>query len=267
MRLARAAMAKVLLLTLLAIACANSAGGQSSPQPIATDWGWIRFQDTSILLEVAKARLPRDGSVRIPRLNNLVANVYLQGDQRRTPLKLTPGVREWEITLPKVAGRLDNLVLVVETAGRPLLASEPQVIAADARGIISLPAHDAVTHGERLRYEPQPHKNTVGYWTELGDWCQWYFTVERPGRYEVQVLQGCGKGQGGSEVALQVGEQEVLFKVEETGHFQNFKRRTIGTVTLAAGRSQALALRPRSKAANAIMDVRQVQLVPLNPEP
>jgi hypothetical protein len=148
-----------------------------------------------------------------------------------------------------------------------MLASEPHVVVASANGLITLPAHHAVTHGERLPYEPQPHKNTVGYWTEVKDWCQWHFAVEHAARYEVQILQGCGKGQGGSEVAVQIGEQELLFTVEETGHFQNFKRRTIGTVKLAAGTNQTVAVRPRTKAANAIMDVRQIQLVPLKPEP
>jgi hypothetical protein len=265
MKTARAGLATVLALRLLASACACAAG-ENSPQPIATDWGRIRFQETSVALEIAAGRLPGSGIVRMPRLNNPVAAVYLQEDQSRKPLKLAPGVREWEITLPMDKGGLGNLVVIVETVGRPLLASEPQVIAADPRGIISLPAHHAVTHGERLRYEPQPHKNTVGYWTEVGDWCQWHFAVERPGRYEVQILQGCGKGQGGSEVAVQVGEQELLFTVEETGHFQNFKRRTVGTLTLAAGKSQTLTLHPRTKAASAIMDVRQIQLVPLHPE-
>ena len=266
MKTARAGWATVLTTTLLASACACAAD-EKSPQPIATDWGRMRFQETSVALEIAEARFPIDGIVRMPRLNNPVSAVYLQGEKSRVPIKLTPGVREWELILRTHAGRFGKLVIIVETVGRPLLASEPQVIVVDARGTISLPAHHAVTHGERLRYEPQPHKNTVGYWTEVGDWCQWHFAVERPGRYEVQILQGCGKGQGGSEVAVQVGEQELLFKVEETGHFQNFKRRTVGTLTLAAGKSQTLALRPRTKAAGAIMDVRQVQLVPLNPEP
>ena len=266
MKIAQAGLATVLAMTLLASACACAAGDKL-PQPIATDWGRIRFQETSVALEVAEARLLREGIVRMPRLNNPVAAVFLEGDQSRTQFKLAPGVREWEITLPMDTGPMGNLVVIVETIGRPLLANEPQVIAADARGLITLPAHHAVTHGERLRYEPQPHKNTVGYWTEVGDWCQWHFAVERPGHYEVQILQGCGRGQGGSEVAVQVGEQELLFTVEETGHFQNFKRRTVGTVTLAAGKSQTLALRPRTKAAAAIMDVRQVQFVPLNPEP
>jgi hypothetical protein len=78
----------------------------------------------------------------------------------------------------------------------------------------------------------------------------------------VQVLQGCGQGQGGSEVALIVDGQELAFNVEETGHFQNFKNRSVGAVTLKEAQVHTLQLRPRSKAAAAVMDVRRVLLIP-----
>src|ERR1044072_1350534 len=35
-----------------------------------------------------------------------------------------------------------------------------------ADGSIVLLATNAVTHGKQIRYEPQPHKNTIGYWTK-----------------------------------------------------------------------------------------------------
>ncbi len=34
------------------------------------------------------------------------------------------------------------------------------------------------------------------------DSASWEFTVTKPGKFTVEVLQGCGKGQGGSEVEL-----------------------------------------------------------------
>jgi hypothetical protein len=256
---------------LLAVESQGQESQAQSPQgqlkPIAADWGEIRFTDRGLELHVAEARLPTSGTVRIPRLNNPVAAVYLPGDKDRAPLKLTPHVAEWEIALPNGPGRLGRLVVAVETVGPPHLTAEPQVIQPSANGVITLAAHDAVTHGQLLRYEPQPHKNTVGYWSRQEDWCQWRFATTKPGRYEVQILQGCGKGQGGSEVAVGVGGQEIVFIVEETGHFQNFKNRGLGTIELAAGDDHTLELRPRTKAAGAVMDVRQVRLIPLNPEP
>lgn len=134
-----------------------------------------------------------------------------------------------------------------------------------ADGTVTLAAKDAVTHGEMLRYEPQPNKNTLGYWTRVEDWAEWRFKLARGGRYEVHVLQGCGGGQGGSQVAVKIGRQELKFTVEDTGHFQNFKDRALGTVSLEAG-EQSLEVRPIIKAAKAVMDVRLVRLIPVLPE-
>ncbi len=94
-----------------------------------------------------------------------------------------------------------------------------------ADGIVTLPARTAEVHGTQLRYEPLPHKNTLGFWVRAEDWASWEFTIMRPGSFTVEVLQGCGKGQGGSEVEVSVGGRSLTFIVEDTGHFQNFKAR------------------------------------------
>jgi hypothetical protein len=113
-----------------------------------------------------------------------------------------------------------------------------------------------------LRYEPLPHKTTLGYWVNKDDWASWEFTVATPGTFTVEVLQGCGKGQGGSEVEVAVGDQVLKFTVEDTGHFQNFKPRDVGTVEIEKAGRHTLAIKPRTKAAAAVMDVRQVTLKP-----
>ena len=110
-------------------------------------------------------------------------------------------------------------------------------------GTIALPARTAEVHGVQLRYEPLPHKNTLGFWTRAEDSASWDFTVTKPGIFAVEVLQGCGKGQGGSDVELAVGEHKLPFTVEDTGGFQNFKARGIGTLKL----DKAAAICSRSK--------------------
>jgi arylsulfatase A-like enzyme len=130
-------------------------------------------------------------------------------------------------------------------------------------GTITLPARTAEVHGLQLRYEPLPHKNTLGYWTRAEDWASWEFTVTTPGQFAVEVLQGCGKGQGGSEVQLSVDEQKLKFTVEDTGHFQNFKPRDLGTLTFAKPGRYTLEVRPTKKAAAAVIDLRQVTLKPV----
>lgn len=139
---------------------------------------------------------------------------------------------------------------------------ERRPIVTPGKGDIRLPAKEARVHGEKLRYEPESYKNVLGYWTNAADWADWQFTVAQPGRYEVEIQQGCGDGCGGSEVLVEVGDAKLKFVVQETGHFQQMILRTIGTVDLPAG-SATLAIKPQSKPGPAVMDVRRVVLRPV----
>jgi arylsulfatase A-like enzyme len=130
-------------------------------------------------------------------------------------------------------------------------------------GSIVMHSRTAEVHGTMLRYEPLPHKTTLGYWVNVSDWASFDFTATTPGTFTVEVLQGCGTGQGGSEVDVSVGEQVLKFTVEDTGHFQNFKPRDIGTIKLEKAGRYTLAIKPTKKKAAAVMDVRQVTLKPV----
>ncbi len=142
-------------------------------------------------------------------------------------------------------------------------STRPKARVTPAKGDIRLFARDARIHATNMRYEPQPHKNTLGYWTKPEDWADWEFEVTQPGKYEVEITQGCGKGSGGAKVAVEIAGTTVDFTVQDTGHFQNFIQRTIGTVQLTAGK-QTLAVKPQTKPGGAVMDLRRVVLRPLS---
>ncbi len=135
-------------------------------------------------------------------------------------------------------------------------------------GAITLHGREAKVHGTKLRYEPEPHKQTLGFWTQPGDAAEWTFRAGRAGDYDIEVLQGCGAGQGKStmRVAIDAGRDgapaPLAFTVEETGHFQAFKPRGIGRVMLAAG-EHTLRIQPQSIAKTACCDIRAVRLVPV----
>lgn len=224
--------------------------------PMKRPWGEIRKVANGLEIHVTSPK----NVVLVPRLNNPIGLVYLKGDAKKKKLKFKPLLTEWSITLPKGTAKA---VIMMETIGEPYLPVKPRIVPTGKDGVITLGAHDAVTHGRLLRYEPQPHKNTVGYWADEKDYCEWHLDVAKPGRYEVHILQGCGKGQGGSEVAIFVGGEKVNFIVEDTGHFQNFKMRNIGELTIAKAGNHTLRIRPMKKAKNAVMDVRQLKLVPV----
>src|SRR5882724_4917552 len=123
-------------------------------------------------------------------------------------------------------------LIAILTPFRATAAEAPAIIAQAEDGTIQLPARSVTIHGRTVRYEPQPHKNTIGYWTRAEDWVSWDFTLTRPGAFTVTVTQACGKNSGGSEYQLAVGDQVLTDVVPETGAFTNFVERVIGTVNL-----------------------------------
>ncbi|MFN9437510.1 MAG: sulfatase, partial [Planctomycetota bacterium] len=136
-------------------------------------------------------------------------------------------------------------------------------------GAVWLEASQAVPHGTRLRYEPETYKNVLGYWTEVADWAEWEFDCGIDGPAELEVHCGCGSGNGGSEVEIAVTFadgtiQRVPWTVRETGHFQNIVIEDLGIVNAKRGRAR-LEVRPRTKKAAAVVDIRQVVLRPVRP--
>jgi len=154
------------------------------------------------------------------------------------------------------------LLLAVTSTTAPSTQPTTRPIAPGADGVILLHAREVAIHGTTVRYEPQPNKNTVGYWTKKEDWVSWDFVVERPGKFEVIALQGCGKGSGGAEVQFIFEDQKLTMTVQDTGHFQNFVERNIGRVELKKG-PHRLEVRPLTKPGVAVMDLRLVTLQPI----
>jgi arylsulfatase A-like enzyme len=132
-----------------------------------------------------------------------------------------------------------------------------------AGGVVTLAAFTADLHGTMLRYEPELHKSTLGFWTRTQDWASWQFTIERPGTFEVVALAGCGEGSGGSEVELEVAGQKLHMTVRETGGFQNFKNQRLGRIRLASAGRYTLSVKALSKPHRAVMDLRQIVLQPV----
>jgi arylsulfatase A-like enzyme len=148
-------------------------------------------------------------------------------------------------------------------AMRPLMAAWRQAMddatQAGPNALIFLEARDAKVQAKKLKYEDPPQKDTLGFWVDPTDTASWTFQVAQPGKYRISVLQGCGKGSGGSTVALEVGTAKAEFTVEETGHFQRFIPREVGVLELAAGEN-TLTVRPLKKKGAAVMDLRRVTL-------
>jgi outer membrane protein assembly factor BamB len=132
-----------------------------------------------------------------------------------------------------------------------------------ADGALTLLGKDANIHGTTVRYEPQPHKNTIGYWTRAQDWVSWDFKLNQPGTFQLDLTQACGNRSGGSKYQVTIGSETLTDTMPETGAFTNFVTRTIGKVSLAQPGSYTLSVKPITKPGQAVMDLRAVMLKPV----
>ena len=129
-------------------------------------------------------------------------------------------------------------------------------------GSVMLHASTADVFGIMLRYEPLPHKDTLGYWVRQEDWARFEFTLKRPGRFHLVPHVGCGTN-GGSLVHFEVAGQTLPLTVPGTGHFQKFVPQNLGIVTLDKPGRYTLTIKPQKKEGVAVMDVRRIELKPV----
>lgn len=221
---------------------------------------WVKGNEVFLTLP----RVSKDAVLRVPRLVGVVKDVRWHSGAVEK-LNLHPEPMNWSIRLSSIPRELKKgelATIVIELDQTPSVFSDKAVKAANDDGQIVLTAREAIVHGDNIRYEPQPHKNTVGYWSNEKDFIEWKFAVPKAGEYEIDILQGCGKGHGDSLVVIETQMQKLELTVQDTGHFQNFLWKTAGTVTLKKSEGESITIKCAKKAGGAVMDVRSLRLVP-----
>lgn len=143
-------------------------------------------------------------------------------------------------------------------------AEKPRQIKQLADGSVNLPARDAVVHGTKLRYESD--KSTLGYWFNADDWASWEFEITKPGKLFVDLTQSCGPDSAGSHYTVEVGDQKLKDKVQETGSFRLFRIRRLGAVEFEKPGVYTLSVRVQDKPGAAVMDLRAIKLSPTKAE-
>lgn len=208
-------------------------------------------------------------TVELPRLAAPLRSLKWQGEQASSNLKLQPELTTWKLTWDKPPK--SGATIEMQLDAPPLLITECKPIQATGDGSLFLPAHMATTAGDKIRYEPQTIKNTVGYWAGMQNTASWTLNVAKPGKFNIEILQGCGAGNGGSTAEISLTSvaakdkpaAQVEFEVLETGHFQNFVWRHLGEINLTESGDYQLRISPKSIKRGALMDVRAVHLIRL----
>lgn len=226
-----------------------------SPFAKRAKWGDATTSGNHLYLHVGS--WPKDNKLLIPRLHNSIVTAKLVGGDE---VKVKPNVADWELTLGEKPKRniLPVIDLELNEPAKQGLSDPPVVKAKD--NAIELHSRYAIVHGEMLRFEPQPHKNTVGYWVNEKDWAEWQCEPTKAGRYQVELRYGCGNGQGGSDIHISIGEQKLPFQVAATGGFQAWRDVKLGEVALKAGTGYRVTAKVQKKAKNAVMDIQQITL-------
>lgn len=218
--------------------------------------------------------VPQRGSVLLPRLAAAVPLIEAEMDGEACEVRLEPLPDTWRIAWEPNAplDQLDHgLIVTIHCDRPPLTPAQTPPVQPRFDGVIELPAALARTRGQTIRYEPQPHKNTVGFWTSADDAAAWVFRIDRPGEYSLAALAGCGKGQGGSTMAVRIRKTgsaadsppaaKLEFTVAETGNFQNFRWQPLGLLPIVEPGEYQIEFQPAKIAAKAAVDIRAVQLV------
>jgi len=202
------------------------------------------------------------GPTRIPRVCASLRAAYFDGKPDKT-VTVHPEIEYWEL---RFKGDALASHIVLEFDSYPATLDEAKSTEQAGDGTLTLRCSQGRTVGEKLRFEPQPHKNTIGYWVVPSDSVSWPIVISKPGPFNVGLLQGAaGNGGGTARVSL-LADDEVVdsfeFKVEVTGHFQNFRWKHAGILAAKEPGQYTLKIEPTKIDKVALMDVRQVHLSP-----
>jgi len=232
----------------------------TGPSPFAKlPWGRCTTKEGKLFLHVFN--WPKDGKLDVPGLHNKVTNAYLLVKPFE-PLKVADNEGKKTISLPAEAPDAIDSVVVLNIEGEANVtvpAKVPQK--AEADGSVKLAATEAALHGDKIQYEEGGGKDAIGFWMDPADWVSWDFTLDKPGKFSVELTLAAEKGSGG-EYTVGIGSQELSGKVPETGAWTKFVTEKLGKVELAAAGKYTLAVKAKNKKGLAVMNLRSVVLKP-----
>lgn len=142
---------------------------------------------------------------------------------------------------------------------REFPGNKPTVVHPDKDTIYRLLAKTAAVYGRNIVIEER-YQN-FGYWYSMEDRVAWTLAVPEAGTYNVWIYYACHPNDAGNTLAIEVGKERALYKVEATESWDDYRGVKIGQVRLEAGK-QMLTVRPAGSLSGALADVKKVELSP-----
>jgi tRNA A-37 threonylcarbamoyl transferase component Bud32 len=119
--------------------------------------------------------------------------------------------------------------------------------------VITARADTAKPHGPKgdkgIRYEKigtpgaPNYRDNIGLWRSKDEYVTWDVTIPQPGTYEVEITYAAPARTGG-EYTVEVVGKKLKAKTEDTGGWEKFAPRTIGTLKINKAGHATITVRP-----------------------
>lgn len=135
--------------------------------------------------------------------------------------------------------------------------------AGEPGGDIVLAARAAtLTGGGLIQYQSATNRDCIGHWNGTSNTVGWTFDAPERRTYRVVLNLACVRGQEGSTFEVEAAGQTAAGTVVATGDWGVFTNVDVGPLMIRKPGRVELVVRPKTVARAAVMNLREVRLVP-----
>ena len=127
----------------------------------------------------------------------------------------------------------------------------------DAKGVMTLGADDADTHGERVNHEAQGGVPNIGFWDLPGDWISWSALIDKPGTYAVSA--NIATVNPDIAIRIEANGQSLTATAPQTGGWGKYQLTDFGKLEIKKAGPITINVRPADAAKWKAINLSQVR--------
>ena len=135
----------------------------------------------------------------------------------------------------------------------------PRKVEVNAAGELTLSTDTCSIYGRSIQLEKR--YGNLGMWSGVDDMAVWKIEIPAAGKYEATIEWACEPSTAGNQAQLVTADGRLLFKVESTGSWDNYKTTSIGKISLRSG-VQRIRVQSAGPISQFLIDLRKVTLTP-----
>jgi hypothetical protein len=175
----------------------------------------------------------------------------------------------WTLVLTLYSGKAASAAIDAQTILSPIkqksdllqdTINQPRLVRPEADGTLRLSAETGRAIGPDIKYMPE--WRAFGWFT-AADRVEWEAEVKKGGTYEVYLDWSVSDVEAGKPFLFVAGKRQLQGVVGRTGSWETFKTEKIGRVRLSPGRHKMVFKPNSSFEKGALLDLREVRLVPV----